>query len=668
MALRDPVGLTRDVSAPDAARSDALASDALAYDAADSDAVDLLAPPVTEPVELGAGFPAVDREAWMRAVRGVLLKGKPDATDDDFARAYARQLVTATEDGFDLQPLYDADDIPAVVPAPGQAPYVRATHAAPQAWEIRQRVWADVEGSRAVDELESGATGVLLEVPADVDVDALDAVLDGVLLDLAPVSLATPGADAGLTAAAALVALWERRNTDPAARAGSLGVDPVGAWARSGGARDLAADLDAAAELVAATSGSSPAVRPLVTDGTVWHDAGATDGQELAWTIAAAAATVRALVEAGVALDAAFGAIEFRWAATADQFATIAKLRAARRLWARVAEIAGASDDAAKMVQHADASRAMLTRYDPWVNALRSTVACFAAAVGGADAVSVWPHDALVEHGGSPLGRRIARNTQTVLQLESNLARVVDMAGGSWYVEHRTDDVATAAWTELQRIEAAGGLVAAVGAGEVHAALTAVRERRRQALATRQRPLTGLTEFPDIGEAPPPVAVPGADTIDTAAMETAFEPAFEPFTLHRLADDFERQRGRTDAVERAGGNRPSVYLVTIGGPAVATARATFAKNLFDVAGIRTTQGDLEQYDAAVTPVVCLCSSDAVYREQAADVARRARAAGATTVFLAGRNLGIDGVDEEVGAGSDVLDFLTRTLDRMGVPA
>ncbi len=647
-----------------------------------SDASDLTVPetpPDADPIELGAAFPTADRDAWMAAVRGVLGRGKPDATDDDIAKAFARQLVTATEDGFDLQPLYDAADAPATVGEPGVAPYVRSTHAAPRPWEIRQRVWADVDGSSAAAELESGATGLLLEIPGDVDVDTLDALLDGVYLDLAPVSLAAPAGDTGADAASALLAVWERRGIAAAERAGSLGVDPLGAWARSGGAVDLDAAFATTAAVVGEANGMTR-VRAVVADGTVWHEAGASDAQELAWTIAGAAASVRELVAAGVDLDAAARAIEFRLAATADQFATICKLRAARRLWARVAEIAGVSDDAARMVQHADASRVMMTRYDPWVNSLRSTIACFAAGVGGADAVTVWPHDALVTHGGSTLGRRIARNTQSVLQLESNLARVVDMAGGSWYVERRTDDLATAAWSELRRIEAAGGLVGAVGAGLVHAAIADVLRRRHRDLATRRRPLTGLSEFPDIGETPPPPISPSplppspppppssSSPSSSLSPDGVLDTAFAPFTLHRLADDFERQRGRADAAERDGGDRPVVYLLTIGGPAVATARATFAKNLFETAGIRTVQGDIDVYDAATSPIVCLCSSDALYREQGAEIARRARDAGATTVILAGRGLDIAGVDEEVGAGSDVLDFLTRTLDRIGAPA
>ena len=623
-------------------------------------------------VGLADGFPTVDRDRWLDGVRRVLFRGRPDPTDEEFEAAFARRLVTTTEDGVELQPLYTADDVVGEPGLPGFSPYVRSTNSAPRHWEIRQRVGLDDPESSAVGELESGATGVLIEVDprrgaggrgADGLVDGLDRVLEGVHLDLAPVSLSTGHRDAGLGAARALLALWDRRATPVDARTGTLGVDPLGAWLRSGGRTDLAADLAAAAELVAAATTAAPAIRVLVGDGTVWHDAGASDGQELAWTLAGAAMTVRALVDAGVDRAVAFASIEFRFAADADQFATITKLRAARGLWARIAEIAEAGVEAGRMFQHADGSRPMVTRYDPWVNALRSTVACFAAAVGGADAITVAPHDVLRAEGGTAAGRRTARNTQSILMLESHLAEVVDLAGGSWYVESRTDAVADAAWAELQRVEALGGIVAAVEQGTIHEALDRTLAARGKALATRRRPLTGLSEFPNIAEVPPD-PLPDASP-DVSSDEAA---AFPPLGLHRHADAFERQRGRTDAVERASGSRPVAFLATLGPPAAWTARATFAKNFFEVAGIRTVEGAVDEFDPGVTTLACVCSSDPVYRESATAAAAELRAAGATRIYLAGRGLDLDGIDEEVGLGSDVLDTLTRALDELGVPA
>ena len=179
---------------------------------------------------------------------------------------------------------------------------------------------------------------------------------------------------------------------------------------------------------------------------------------------------------AGLSADAAFGQLEFRYAATADQFATIAKLRAARRLWARVAQQCGVTADAGGQRQHAVSSWSMMTRRDPWNNILRATLACFAAGVGGADAITVAPFDAAI---GQPdrLARRVARNVHALLVEESHVARVIDPAGGSWYVEDLTEQLAVKAWAWFQEIERSGGLRAALAAGLVADRLAASRER-----------------------------------------------------------------------------------------------------------------------------------------------------------------------------------------------
>lgn len=605
------------------------------------------------PDSLAGEFPAATREQWQQEVRRVLLKGAPEATHEDFERAFQSRLVTLTDDGIALQPLYTSADAPQTLPAPGQAPFLRGTRSAPRPWEVRQRVWPSVAGSSAVRELESGATGIWLVVDAD-DVAATVATgLEGVLLDLAPVTLEARAIERQVPAAHALLAQWSSIAAD--ARQGCLGLDPLGAWARSGGAFDLAAAVDAVSEVVADAGVRAPSARVVVVDGSVWHEAGATEAQELAWTLASGAWIVRELVTRGVDLARAAQVLEFRLAATDDQFLTIAKLRAARVLWARILEVAGLPDSERAMRLHAEGSRVMLTRYDTWVNALRSTIACFAAGVGGADVVTVLPHDILLESGGSSLGRRIARNTQTILQMESHLDRVLDPAGGSWFVESLTRDLEERAWALVQASEAAGGIVAMLTGGTVHGALATSRAARQAQVAKRRRPLTGLSEFPNIDDPiPAPIpdpAVPGL--------------AFEPLVLHRLGEELERQRARADAAEQSSG-RPTLYLATLGTPAQATARATYAKNLFEAAGIRTVAGPVDDFAASGARVACLCSADTVYAEAGEQAAREMRAAGATRIYLAGRGAGVPGVDEEVGLGCDVLDVLGRALDELGV--
>ena len=235
-------------------------------------------------------------------------------------------------------------------------------------------------------------------------------------------------------------------------------------------------------------------------DALPYHEAGGSAAQELGASLATGVAYLRLLTGAGLTLQEACAQLEFRYAATADQFLTIAKLRAARRLWARVAEASGDVDAGAQR-QHAVTSPVMMARRDPWVNMLRTTVACLSAGAGGADAVTVLPFDHSL---GLPdaFARRIARNTSTILLEESHLARVIDPAGGSYYVERLTDELAHAAWDFFQEIERAGGQAAALRSGMLGERLAATWAERGRKLAKRREPITGVSEFPNLAEKP----------------------------------------------------------------------------------------------------------------------------------------------------------------------
>src|SRR6185437_7735918 len=222
-------------------------------------------------------------------------------------------------------------------------------------------------------------------------------------------------------------------------------------------------------------------------------------------SIAAAVSHLRALTESGLPVAKALAQISFRLAADDDQFLTIAKVRALRRLWARVAEVVGEPDTGAAVV-HAETSLPMMTQRDPWVNMLRCTLAAFGAGVGGADSLLVFPFDVAID-GGFPgvatsFARRIARNTQLLLLEESHVGRVLDPAGGSWFVEDLTNQLAEQAWEHFQSIEANGGFV------DVHdylkGRLDELAARRADDVAHRRIAITGINEFPNLGEAPLP--------------------------------------------------------------------------------------------------------------------------------------------------------------------
>jgi methylmalonyl-CoA mutase len=580
---------------------------------------------------LAGEFPAVDREQWSAAVAAALDRNGELSPDAALAR-----LRTTTYDGITIEPLYTAADVPGDDASgfPGARPFVRgrtATSTRVGGWDVRQRVDGAAGAGRALEELERGATSVLLDLRAlpAVTADVVGTALEGVLIDMAPVVL-----DAGERWQDAADAVGEHL------RAGSLGADPLG----EPGTPDLDSHLDAIAAWIRRLGDGRPDLRVVTIDGTRFHDAGASDAQQLGCAVAAGIEYLRAVDRRGITAAAAIARIELRLAATDDQFATIAMFRAVRRLWARVADAVGAPGATSPV--HAVTSRAMMTAYDPWVNALRSTLACFAAGIAGADAVTVLAHDALRGADATELGRRVARNTQSILLLESHLDDVIDPAGGSWYVERFTDQLADAAWAWCQEIELAGGFRAA--GALIAERIAATRTARQRDIDTRRAPLTGLSAFPNVTEpAPPPV--PSTDG-------------------HRWSEGFEALRRRVDAVTP----RPSVFLATIGPAAVFTPRVTFARNVFKIAGLSTLSGPVTDDPAEIAAalaasgatVACLCSSDTVYADLGAAVAEALRAAGAT-VYVAGRPRGLDA--RPIYASCDVRATLAELLDLMQVP-
>lgn len=575
------------------------------------------------------------REEWERAAAAVLRKARrlgDDAPDGEVWDV----LAGTTLDGLRVPPL-GTPELVADLPAPVRPP------ARDAGWDVR--AWlADADPARGnaalLTDLENGATSLLVQVGAGgtAAVD-LPRLLDGVLLDVAAVVLDAPGDPLGAARALAEVAAAVQA---PLAAGTNLGVDPVAARVR-GLAPEQSREADEEALREAAALARELGCRAFVVDGTALHDLGASDVQEVGYALAVAAHLLRTLEGAGIGVDEAAGMVEFRLAVTDQQFVTIAKLRAVRRLWARVLELSGASVDRRQMVLHALTSRPMMTRYDPWVNQLRTCVAAFAAGVGGADAVTVLPFDSRL---GVPdaFGRRIARNTSTLLVEESHVARVADPAGGAFAVEKLTDDLAVAAWEELGRLEAAGGVHAALEDGSLRARVADVVAERDRRVATRQQPLTGTSEFPHLGETLPE-REPYADGA---------------YVVRPYAEPFEQLRDEPAAAP--------VFLATMGSVAAHTARATFARNLLAAGGVDVVdRGAHDDVDAVLADytgpdggqrVVCLVGPDKAYDAWGADLAAALREAGATRVVVAGKAQ--DWADDSCAMGVDALDFLRRT--------
>ena len=608
---------------------------------------------VTDDLRLAADFPPASYDDWRKLVDGV-LKGAP------FGR-----LVGKTYDGLKIDPIYRrARD---AAPLAGRA-------AAP--WQIMQRIDhpdAVIANAQALHDLENGATGLALVfaggngahgfglAPA---AEAVDKVLEGIFVD-AGVAIELDVGPQSRMAAIHLAEYVKRKGIAPSACDIRFGLDPIGACAVWG------SSPYAWPEIVPAVTGAIKGLAGMgfkgpfaVADGRVIHDASGSEAQELAFVLATCVAYLRALEGAGVPLEAAQGMVYARLSADADQFLTMAKFRALRLLWARVEQASGLVPKPIFIA--ADTAWRMLTQRDAYVNMLRATMATFSAGLAGANAVTVLPHTLAL---GLPdaFARRVARNTQLVLLEESNLAKVSDPAAGSGGIEILTRELCEAAWSLFQEIERAGGVFAALEQNLIQRRVAATRALREVNIAKRKEVLTGASEFPNLHEGP--IAVLNVQPVVLPPYGEA-KIKFDALPAMRLAAPFERLRDRSDQILRESGARPKIFLANLGTAADFTARATFAKSLFETGGIEAVDSEgfadptkLAAFKTSGALLACLCSSDKVYAEQAVAAAQALHAAGAKHIYLAGRPGDREaafrgaGVDKFVFAGSDALAML-----------
>ncbi len=620
-----------------------------------------------------AEFSQASREAWHAAVDKV-LKGAD----------FERRMVARTEDGLAIQPLYTADDGAADAGVPGRFPFIRGAAGDGARWRAEQRQAhpdPKTANAQALDDLAKGmaavrfviadplaaaAEGVVLPGPQE-----LEALLAGIMTDIAPVSLEAGSRATGF--ARALVDLVQARGHGEVG--GDLHVDPLAVLARHG---KLDRSLDEAArdiaELLAAKSEKLAAIRTLGVDLRLGHEAGAGPSLELAIGLAHAAEMLRLFEGAGV--DPARAAAETTFLVPVDDdiFMGIAKLRALRRAWSTMVRAVGGAA-APRLV--AETSRRMLATRDAYVNLLRNTVAAFAAGAGSADAVTVLPFTAAI---GLPdkTARRMARNTQLILMEEAGLDHVVDPAGGSWYVENLTDQLADAAWRAFQAIEAEGGFLQLLESGGLHARIAAQWDKRAKGLATRREMITGVSSFPLLDEHAVELDPFDAEPLFAKLTAPPARLVVDPLPRRRLAEPFEALRDRADAATE----RPTVLLLQLGTLAEATVRATWIKNLVEAGGLRAEPSapasDVEAIRAALADArpafVILCSTDARYEALAVPAAEACKAAGVATVGLAGRPGDHEaawraaGIDVFLYQGMNVLAELEAAHQRLGLAA
>lgn len=567
-------------------------------------------------LKLGNDFGAPSENDWLAAVQ-TALRGKPVDT-----------LKSTDLAGFNRQPLYTeahhatADDTAGL---PGFAPFTRGATALNNKflpWHIAQRV---IIGRKSADnaailtDLAGGVSAIMLDFSAKpADAAALDKLLADVMLDIAPLSLASATSD---TARAVLEVLDKR----------GIGDVPI--------YLNLSAD-DAAA--LVDTAKTRPSTRLMTANGAAFHAQGAGVAQELGWLLAELTDGLRKLEAVGLAPADALSKITLTLAAEVDFFAGLAKIRAARLLFANIADAIGAPDTRPQI--HAETSLRAFSDVDPWVNILRATSAAMGAGIAGVDMLTVAPCTATGATD-NVLTRRIARNTQVILQEESHIGHVADAAGGSWYIESLTEQLAESAWGEFQKIEACGGIEAAQS--DIDAALSQARKDFDAAVDTRAMPLVGVSEFPNLEEVP---------------LEAGQD------TSYRLSAAYE---GLRHAAQKA---KPKVFLANIGEMASFTPRANFAANIYAAGGLHAVSGDGgTEPDAIATAfknsnakIAVICASDDDYESHAEAIAAALKQSGATHIALAGKPRNIADVDAYCFAGCAVLRFLQEIHKTLGL--
>lgn len=676
----------------------------------------------TNPLDLAADFPAADPQAWMALVEKS-LGGRP-----------YEKLTSKSYDGIEIKPLYTKEDSNADATLPGMSPYTRGASflgAATTGWDIRclSSHPDPTEANRQIlEDLQKGATSIWLKLDPTGKAGTviksradLDTLLDGVLLDLAPIVL-DPGGPS-LPPAAYLMDLLSRKGIDAGSFSGNFGADPLSTLAAVGKVIvPMDTLLGRMADLTAYVAKIYPNAKSLNISTATYHNAGCSEAQELAIAMATAVEYLRHISKTGLAIDDACHQIAFTLTCDTDIFLTMAKLRAARQLWTRVADVCGASKLGKMAPFYAVTAPRMMSQRDPWVNMLRTTAACFGAGVGGAEAVTVLPFEHAV---GLPtaLGRRIARNTQIILQEESSINKVADPVGGSWMVESLTDELAASAWSIFQRIEKAGGMAKALADGMIATQIAEIELLRAKNISTRKDALTGVSEFPNLSENLVEIETPDVAKIvaaaegraasavgkaenlpghsDGALMATLVQAAADdtsaasigaalkgtptsitPLPQHRLAEDYEALRDASDRHLDSTGARPKVFLANIGNVAEFTARASFSQNLFEAGGVEAVSGGGGDTSAEIATdfkssgagLAIICSTDALYADHAEALATDLKTAGANHVYLAGRGGEQEsawraaGVDGFVYMGCDVLAVLKEAHQSLGVAA
>ena len=649
--------------------------------------------PRGEGEKLFAEFSFPSYQEWYDAAVAS-LKGAP----------FEKKVITKTYEDIDLQPMYwqqEIKDLPHIDTMPGSAPFVRGTKADGfliNPWTICQAISCSMPedfNQAALHDLNRGQTGlqVVLDPPTKLGQDPGQAKMEEVGamglsaacagdfakamagVDTANIPLFLNAGAVALPVASLMAAGQLVTGKFAASLAGCVGADPLGELAGKGSIpTSLTGAYDSMAALLIWAKSNARHVRTIIASGSPYHDAGASATQELAFAMATAVEYVRAMQERGVDFDVIAPKICFSFSVGGHFFMEIAKLRAARVLWAQIAEAFGGTGESQKLFMFARTSAWTKTLCDPYVNMLRNTTECFAAAMGGADMVYVAPFDELARQP-NEFSRRVSRNAQIVLQEECRFTQPVDPSGGSWFVEVLTDKVAEKAWGIFQEIEKAGGMAKALEQGLPQSMCADVAAQKAKNIKKRKDVLVGTNMYANLAESPLEVpqvdhaalqseraaqveafckeagnggemlkvlqdamkATPAApETMDKAVaaaqagaslsaimgtMDTT-PASVAPLAIHRGAEIFENLRTAMDKHVQKTGGRVKIFLANMGPIPQHKARADFSQGFFipggfemvDNTGFKTPEECAQAFADSGAEIAIICSTDKAYPE------------------------------------------------------
>ena len=574
---------------------------------------------------LFADFTAPTRQEWRDKIE-VDLKGAD----------YEKKMVWRTNEGFSMQPFYlkeDVDKLPTVNALPGEFPFVRGNKKDNNIWYVRQNIVVKdpkEANAKALDILNKGVDSLGFRIPGEqVSAELIETLLDGICCDIVEVSFRTCQRHA-LELADIVVAYYEKKGYDKTKIVGGIGFDPIERMLLKG--KDTTMLLPDMPKLVEKLK-DYPNLRCVMVHSDLLCNSGAYVYQELGYALAWGKEYLEQLVNAGVDVDLAARNIKFYMGIGGNYFMEIAKFRAARMLWAQIVkQYEPKCDCACQMCINAATTTYNQTVFDSYVNMLRSQTETMSAALAGVHSVVVTPFDAPYEIP-TDFAERIARNQQLLLKEECHFDKIVDVSGGSYFVEELTVAIAKEAWKLFLAVEEEGGFLAAVQAGKIQDAINGTDAARHANAGKRKEFLLGTNQFPNFtetSEGKEPLAC------DCSCKHTC-DADIPALKTSRLASDFETLRLTTEKAAK----QPVAFMLTIGNLAMRQARAQFSCNFLAAAGYKVVDNlgfptVEEGVDAAVkagADIVVLCSSDDEYAEYGIPAFNALKAADPKAIFI-----------------------------------